>query len=38
MSDMMFYLCIAGIPIFLLLVICIALMSKLTDIVADEDA
>ena len=38
MNELMFYLCIAGIPIFLLLVICIALMSKLTDIVKDEDA
>ena len=38
MNDLMFYVCIAAIPLLLLLLICIALMSKLTSIVADEDA
>ena len=38
MNDLMFYALIAGIPLLLLLLICIALMSKLTDIVKDEDA
>ena len=38
MTDMMFYICIAFIPLIMLLVICIALMGKLTDIVSDEDA
>ena len=35
MNDLMFYALIAGIPLLLLLLVCIALMSKLTYLDAD---